>query len=271
MRCSRAGLALRYANRNPYFLWALLLFLLGLMFTFFSLSTAMRDVHLFFAGAMTQGAVKSKHMAVAPPRAVAAAALFAHGGKRGPLYVLRYEFTAAGRIFEGTMRVSQGEWNKARIGLPVEVVYLPSDPQVNRADEPFWGTGAMVPFGIGVAAWVGGICSAVAGARSVYRRVRLISHGAAALGFVNQVEIGQGRKGRSFIRFLKYTFVTENGGEKRLHEARMRWTVPFEPGEVHQGDVVLVAYDPGDPCCHEIDIFDARREDRLRLLAAAAR
>jgi len=272
MRWSRAKLALKYANRNPYFLRAVLLFLLGLMglmFTFFFLPIVIRDVRLFMAGERTQGTVQSKHMATVRRRPVAAAGLFAHGGKRGPSYVLRYEFTAAGRVFAGTKRVTQAEWNNARVGQPVEVVYLPADPEVNRADEPIWRTGAIVPFGIGAAAWVGGICSVVAGVRNIRWKVRLIADGAAALGLIDQIEICRGCKGGSFVRFLKYTFVAGNGGEKRQHETQMRWAIPFKPGEVHQGDVVLVAYDPTDPARNEIDCFDARREDRLRLLAGA--
>lgn len=155
------------------------------------------------------------------------------------------------------------------MGLMMTPWFLPSDPRVNRAGDPLWRTGEFVPFGIGLAAWAAGIGSLLVGIRDVRRKVRLIADGAPALGLIGQVEIVEGRKGRSFVRCLNYAFLTEKGGEMRLRRAELEWDVPYGPGEVTPGDVILVAHDPDDPTRHEIDRFDARRDDRLRLLDGA--
>jgi hypothetical protein len=45
--------------------------------------------------------------------------------------------------------------------------------------------------------------------------------------------------------------------------------VLFRPGEIKEKDVILVVYDAADPARRELDFFDARQADRLRLLSEA--
>jgi hypothetical protein len=56
---------------------------------------------------------------------------------------------------------------------------------------------------------------------------------------------------------------------RRSRRHDLRWSALYKPGEIEVGDVMLVAYDPAAPDQHVIDRFDARQEDRLRLLAEA--
>jgi hypothetical protein len=272
MRFSRPQLALRYATRNPYFIAPTFLLLAGMMFTSLSLPRVCRDARLSLTGERTKGTVTHKIIAAAATPAVVAAGLFAHGGrKRSPSYQLRYEFAAAGRVFGGTMAVSQHEWDAACVGQLLDIVFLPSDPQVNRAGPSFLLTKEAVQFWIGLAALVAWLRFVVAGLRDVARKVRLIAEGAPALAVIDRVEVSRTRKGAEFLSSLKYTFLMEQNGEKQLCEAESKGIVPYLLGEVKAGDMVLVVYDPSDTVRQEIDRFDARREDRLRLLAEAGR
>jgi hypothetical protein len=267
MRFSRTQLSLKYANRNPYIGGALLLLVIGAVFAVFSLPALVRDLRLALAGQTAPGVVRSKSM-VRVVGGQAAAGLFAHGGgRRGPSWYLHYEFTVAGQLFGGTVEVPRGQWEAAQVGQPVEVVYLPADPALNRGGPPLWQTEQFTPTAIGLAAWTGALCCLIGGIRSIRCKVQLIAEGSPALGLIDHVEIGQGRKGRRFIRFLRYSFLIDEGGTRSVRHAELRPSVLYHPGEVSPGDLVLVVYDPSNPACHEIDRFDARQDDRLRLLA----
>src|SRR5262249_5283364 len=236
MRLSRTQLALKYANRSPHLGGAIFLFIVGLVLAPWFLPTVIRDGRLSVAGVKAQATVKDKVLAEAQWPSLRTAALLAHGGRRGPVHQLRYEFTVGGQVFSGTMIVSREEWEAARIGQTVEVVYLPSEPQVNRASRPFWQTSGALPFGIGIAATIGGMWSIFRGIREVSRKVWLIANGSLAIGLIDEVEMVRGRKGRGQIKCLKYTYQTEECGEKLLRHGQLRWLAPFGTRAVKRGD-----------------------------------
>jgi hypothetical protein len=229
-----------------------------------------RDAAFFFAGKTVQAVVKGKQKAAAALPPVAAAGLFAHGGgRRGPRHLLHYEFTVGGKVYGGAAQVARSDWEAAQLGQPLEVVYLPAEPAMNRAGASFLASGGFIFLAFCVVGWAGGIAFVVSGARAVRRRVRLLAEGVPALGAIDAVNVRVPRKGKRFIESVRYSFLLEQGGEKQLREGELVSPVLFRPGEIKEKDVILVVYNAADPDRHEVDCFDARRADRLRLLSEA--
>jgi hypothetical protein len=270
MRFSRTWLAVKYANRTPAFGAALMFFFFGLLGSV-TLPEIYRDAAFFFAGKTVQAVVKGKQKAAAALPPVAAAGLFAHGGgRRGPRYLLHYEFTVGGKVYGGAAQVASADWEAAQLGQPLEVAYLPSDPAVNRAGASFLASGGFVFLAFCVLGWAGGIAFLVSGVAEVRRRVRLLAEGVPALGVIDAVNVRvPRRKGKRFIESVRYSFLLEQGGDKQLREGELVAPILFRPGEIKEKDVILVAYDAADPARHELDFFDAWRADRLRLLSQA--
>jgi hypothetical protein len=270
MRFSRTWLAVKYANRTPAFGAALLFFFFGLLGSV-TLPEIGRDAAFFFAGETVQAVVKGKQNAAAALPPVAAAGLFAHGGgRRGPRYLLHYEFTVGGKVYGGAAQVARADWEAAQLGQPLEVVYFPSDPAVNRAGASFLASGGFIFLAFCVLGWAGGLAFVVSGVGDVRRRVRLLAEGVPALGVIDAVNVRvPRRKGKGFIEAVRYSFLLEQGGEKQLREGELTAPVLFRPGEIKEKDVIVVVCDAADPDRHELDCFDARRADRLRLLSEA--
>lgn len=100
------------------------------------LPSVIRDVRLARCGVSTQGLVTDTEMSFPQSRLLA---------RSRESYRLHYKFQLGGRMFHGGTKVSRDRWLKAGAGLPIEVVYLPSDPDVNRIGDPIWrGTGMFV-------------------------------------------------------------------------------------------------------------------------------
>ncbi len=160
--------------------------------------------------------------------------------------------------------MSEGEWQTVKIGQALDVVYLPSDPWVNQRTVSF----SDMPFRlcIPLAAWLVAPLLVILGVCDIRRRVKLIEEGSPALGVIDHVEVGRGRKGKAYITFLVYTFQTGEEPNRLVHHGELRRVSLYAPGEVKPGDRVLILYDPDDPTRNEIDRFDARQADRLRLM-----
>jgi hypothetical protein len=107
--------------------------------------------------------------------------------------------------------------------------------------------------------------------RATRAKVRLIESGTATLGVIDEVELHEGKKGSKFVHAVRYTYLTEEDGEPLLQVGELLGMVPYLPGELREGEVVVVVYDPDNPDRNEIDRFDARQEDRLQLLKKNAR
>ncbi len=258
---SRFRLFFKYANRfqSPYLGFGVLLLLPGLLiFTpAMLMSVDFRHLTLYLVGERAQATITQKQQT----RGLR---------KSSHIYHLDYEFTVAGQQFKGSVQVSQQDWDSAQVGQALNVVFLPSDPQVNRTFAIHSILGASIGvLLISLAVNGGGVSLAALGFRDIRRRVRLIAEGSPALAMIDCLEIVTGRKGR-FINIFGYTFQSQEGGATKVRNKRIRWFIPYQVGEINLGDVVLVIYDPKDPDRHEIDRFDARKADRLELLARSS-
>lgn len=266
MRFSRLGLALKYANRSAEFQRAVLLFFMGTIgFPLFFF--ALGDLRLSLSGRTATATVNGKQVASGSSRRPPVAAVFALGGRRVPHYYIAYEFTVDGQKFGGSFDVPQDRWAATQVGQSIEVLYLPSDPRVQRASDPIWLTVLVVPLAGGLAAWITGIYLIVAGIRTIRRRVVLIESGTPALGVVEEVGIVESRRGARSMESLRYRFLIETDGRQQMRNEKVKLNLAIKLSEIEVGDLILVVYDPADPARHEIDFFQARQEDRSRLVA----
>jgi hypothetical protein len=267
---SRTRLALKYANRSSYFGSAGLLVVVGVILTPWFVPALVRDVQLEIQGTTTQAIVKNKHVAAVQRQRLLFAWLFAHGGGKRKRCYLSYQFTAGGRLYRRTVGVTAATANAAQVGKPIDVVYLPADPNVSRVGRPMWWTGAAVFPAVGLAACVSAMACVVAGIRDVRRKVNRIAEGVPALGIVDEVDVGY-RKSRAYVRSVKYTFLVAHSGQAETRRATLERKIPYKPCEIKAGDAILVVLDALDVGGPEIDCFGARADDKARLLAAAER
>ena len=140
MRFTPLRLALKYANRSQALGRAILLLLAALIITPWFVPAAVRELHLTLAGTTIRATVRGKGLAAATSPPIAAAGLFAHGGgrQRRPAPQIAYQFSVGGRTFGGSQYVTQDEWQRIEVGQALDVVFLPSDPQVNRLASTRW-------------------------------------------------------------------------------------------------------------------------------------
>lgn len=262
MRFSQLQLGFKYAGRSAYLQIGAFLILVSFLLNVSLLPTIIRDVRLERDGVSTRGTVLYKRIASARSR-LALAILFARG--RGPSYRIDYQFQAGARTIRGRVTMSRARWNQTRVGQPIDVVYLPSDPSVNRAGDPFWrGAGITVPF-ISLAIDIGALLTLLAGVFDIRRKVRLVVNGVPACALIDEVQIAKGRHGRRYVSRLKYRFAAEDERGPELRHVELRWNIAYGPDDVRQGDMALVLYDAANPARQTLDCFDARRDDRLRL------
>lgn len=266
MRFSRTKLALRYIHRSSYFSNAGVLLFIGLMFVPIFLPAFVRDLRLSFAGKKIAATVNNKHIAALRPARLVTAEVLAHGGGHRPKYYVTYQFTIGGQVYGQTEQVSESIWNSAQLGRPAEVLYLPADPHVCRLGDAVWHSG-MAPFlGIGLIAGVLSCVLFLAGVREVRRNVQLVATGVPAIGAIDDIQIAT-RKRQEYVSQVSYSYLYQGDGKAERHAATMRWNIPYLPGEIGIGDLVLVLVDPRSPHKHAIDVFNARDDDKASLLA----
>jgi hypothetical protein len=116
---------------------------------------------------------------------------------------------------------------------------------------------ALMPF-------VPGAALVVYGIRDVRRKVQLVAEGRPALGIINDVTIER-HKATKYVGLLTYSYWRDEGGQEPVRCEAEVWRPPYVPGEIEPGEIVLVLYDPADPGRSEIDRFDVRSADRIRL------
>ncbi len=104
--------------------------------------------------------------------------------------------------------------------------------------------------------------------REIRGSVRLIADGLPALGRIQTVEIDFAPSGLGplpYVKAVHYSYQIHTGAILHAKLTSHRYSL----GDIKEGDPVLVIYDPADPFRTEIDRFDARRADRMRLVADA--
>lgn len=149
---------------------------------------------------------------------------------------VRYRFVVDGRAFESTERVSTARRRALHVGSPIEVRYVPGDPQENdlggtpRQSLPIW-----LPFVVATAAAaIGLVCLVV-----INGQRRLLTDGRAAPAIVTSHQRHHTTHGGTH-RSLTYEFPLLNGAI-----AKGRSQTSSKPPAV--GAVICVIYDPDRP------------------------
>ena len=149
---------------------------------------------------------------------------------------VRYRFVVDGRVYESTERVSAARRRTLRVGSPIEVRYVPGEPQkhdlggTSGPSLPIW-----LPFVVSTAAAAMGLLCLFA----VQKQRRLLTDGRAAPAIVrshHHHHTGHGGTHRS----LTYEFPLLNGAV-----ATGRSQTSSKPPAV--GSVICVIYDPDRP------------------------
>ncbi len=266
MRYSQTHLTLRYVNRSGYFGTAALLLLVSVMFLPWFLPTLVRDLRLTCLGQVAVATIQNKNLAQLVEPRVIAAQLLAHGGRHRPQHYLSYQFVVNGQVIANTEVVSESLWNEVQLGAPHEVIYLPSDPHTCRLGSPLWFTGSMPFVVVGMVTFVSSVALPIAGIRDIRAKVRLICTGTPAIGAIDEVVLAT-RKGRTYVEHLAYSYLVLQDGQSQRHEASLYWDIPYSPGDISVGDLILVLYDAENPTRHVMDAFGMRDADKEYLLS----
>jgi hypothetical protein len=224
---------------------------------------------------LTEGVTVEAHVLArwqAALRRPAVAAVLAHGGgRRGPLYVVSYEYQdEGGRVHQASAGIPKADWDRLGPGDVLAVEYL--------ADEP--GTSRPVPtrrtaLGVGFALEVVG-CLLLLGGLAVFRRrvgavndqVRLVTTGQPVLGLLDDVRPYGGKKDSCVT--LQYRYLAADGdAAPQVRSGTAEWVVPSAE-RWRAGGPVLVLVDPDDHDRHALDLFNARPGDLERLIRAGA-
>lgn len=268
MRYSRFRLILKYANREYYFGIVALLWLVALMLSGLFIPLVLRELALTIIGQRTTAVVSGMAMAKSSAPKLIAANLLAHGGgrRRGPPPPrVNYAFTVMGRAYTGYYHVTKEEFARTQLGQRIPIVYLPFDPSINRQRFPWDSLPLFIIFGVGMTAFTLGVLALRKGIRHIREQVELVCNGTPALTMIEQVDLGQVKSG-PYVRAVRYSYLTNVSGNQQLHHGTIDYVVT--PNELHDGDLMLALYNPQQPHIHAIDRFDARQEDRKRLLNA---
>lgn len=253
MRFSQTQLFLRYVGRfwGGFVLILFVMTFCGFMLTAF-FPVICRDVQLILVGEETVAAVKNKTNR--------------RGGKGNRMrYYLDYQFSVANDTFHGRKSASRDAWEKTALESKIDVVYLPSAPKVNKPRDQKWNFTGLFPLAFAGLLILGGITFFIQFTRDVLDRIRIISRGTPALATIEQVNIRRGRKGRKVLDSIRYFFEIEEGGKKHVHHVSYDRTWFLSKKEVKEGAKIFIVYDPECPSNTEVDLFDARRDDRLLL------
>jgi hypothetical protein len=210
-------------------------------------------------GVAVQGRVTGKQIAgMAPPSPVVASLLAHGGGGHRPRHVIDYEFVdAAGTVHVARADFSADQWNRIKIGEPIDVTYLRNDPGVSRVPGE---NRAPLPL---IASFVAVGCITLyvslrmftAGVRRVRRNLELFQTGEPVGARIVEVVIRKGSKGRIF-RTLHYCYLAPEPLSGRLES--FSGTCPgtgWRGKSAERGDALLVCYDEHDPQRHSVDRY----------------
>jgi hypothetical protein len=192
------------------------------------------------------------------------------GNKSERVYYVLYNFPdAGGAQRRGKMRVSPEDWRRAKEGDTLEVEYDSTDPATSRRA----GTQAHSEWGLWILGGIGGLFITFGLPLAAYafvragRRARLVRHGAAALGAVDEVAENDSPVKVAGTYRVIYRFTDEGGQAWEGRGPPQPWS---RVSRWEAGDTILVLYDLRDPRRNEPDVFDVRQADRARLQDQAA-
>jgi hypothetical protein len=271
VRYTPAQLRWKHLNHSPDLVGCGLLVVAGAVFCLFAGGLLRGEVRYLTGGATTDATVLDKRLAAG--RRPAAAAVLAHGGgRKGPRYLARYEFTdAAGQVHQGQASFDKAVWDGLQPGAAFAVEYLRDQPTVNQ---PYNPARPLLWLGLGLAALggllVGGGLLLLGGEwRAIAERVRLTADGTPVLGLVEEVRRTKPRKGGPVVT-VGYRYLAPGAdGAPHLYAGEFsgaeRWMRSWAAGAP-----LLVLVDPDDPARHAPDRFHARSDDLERLCRPAA-
>jgi hypothetical protein len=162
---------------------------------------------------------------------------------RGTQYELTYraDLPDAGRV-QRTATVDVAEWEAVDAGSPIDVRYLPGDPDSLRLARAPALAGHIVPVAIGgVLAPIGLILLAL-GVRDVRRKLRLYRHGLPAHATVLAIEPTNMRVNKKTQWRIRFRYRDRVGQER---EGVSDYMAPARAHEWSAGDTGLVHVDPG--------------------------
>ena len=176
------------------------------------------------------------------------------GGKKHPW--IRYTFTADGRTHEAQSRLNVSTWRSLRVGDPVPVRYLPSNPRVS------FPLGRAPRALAGERAWLsGGLLAALAApmAWGLSRQRHLLMEGRAALGHVTRHKRGPS----TATWFFEFALLS---GARREGHAVVATQQPNRAKLPEIGSSVVVLYDVDDHrrnAPYPLSLVRLARTDRL--------
>ena len=121
--------------RPPFMrkIWGGLLFTIGLLVTAFTLFFAAKDFPLWVFGKHVQAEVVETWVERTDNLQER------EGGELKFAFYLRYQFTTpGGQVITKTSKASATEWSSMTKGAPIDIVYFPLYPQLNRLDDSRW-------------------------------------------------------------------------------------------------------------------------------------
>lgn len=270
MRFSGPVLWLLYLNRQPGVVLLPLFIVGGGLFMTMSIWIMGPSAWLLFAGVQTDATATGKQLVAVQPVDAPPPAIFAHGGKLGPRWRIAIEFLdPAGNPHTGTVSMNRGAGDALRPGDTVRIRYLPENPARVELASSWWVVFPLVLFfGIGALMTTAGLVVFCGELREVTRRVRLIRSGTAVPGRVANAYVeyrGKRRSERYAIIQYEYATPRTDTAEPELRNSTLELGGKLPKG-FESGMGIVVLLDPDDPAVSTPDVFDARRDDRMRLL-----
>jgi hypothetical protein len=243
--------------------------LFGSIMSFFGGMLVVNESHYLIDGITVDARVIDKSIAARPAPVIVA--LIAHaGGRRGPVFRVRYEFAdTAGQVHNGSDGIDEAEWRRLAPGATIRIEYLRSNPEWNRPLRPIWllllGTGLSIG---GVAALLGGFLFLRSRLRTINEQVRLTLIGKPVLGLIPIVQRHKPSKGAAFL-VVNYAYSVTGPNGPELHGGSFRCS-DRRPTPWEDGQPILVLVDETDPARHAPDRFHVREAELATLLQTPA-
>jgi hypothetical protein len=267
VRYSTPSLWLKYLNRDSSII-GLVAAAVFCLFCGLFLMMLGRQLAFVVTSEAVQATVLGKRqarLAVDGPR-VASLGILAHGGRKGPKYLVQYEFAdAAGNRHQGERAASFEVWSRVQPGDTIPVRYDPANPGNSQIDEGIWSLlPAFALAALGLLLPVAIIACGVSRLRWIHRQIRLVRHGDAVPGRITAAGIEtRGKRRTTRVTVLQYEFraaCLEQHSLELQGALRPNWKA---------GLPLVVLVDPEKPAEHAPDLFDARSDDRALLFGSA--
>lgn len=227
----RAPSTFALLRRNFWLLFGAIFIVAGLLSTVIGLGIAWEESRFSSEGRRVQATVLGK--SIDPGDA-----------DEGTEYFVQYRFTdAAGTVRDGSDQVGFSVYDAAREGGPIEVEFIPDDPDANRVGTEDAALSWII-LGVGVLVLLIGAAVALSGWRGFRRERRLWRDGIPAAAEVTSVEETNVRVNRRQMWRIRYRFVDASGSTHEGSSGYLGWD---EVRDLRSGDRGTIRYDPRRP------------------------